>query len=1275
MAGQLTNKELDHYQLKGVVEKNSLAEVYSAQDKKLNRPVGVHILHSDLAPLGEWSNWAQDAIQVSEQLSHPGLLFIRDYGHTKAHFYWVTTPLLRTGLSQAKANLQLSPACQLVYQVAGTVEYLHQQGIYLRDLRPRTIGIQPARMADGVPFHPILTDVGLIPLAQSALAIYQPLLEKLKDWPERLAYLAPEYLSGQPPDARCDIYALGMLLHQLALGRLPVDFKTLDEAVQFHTTKTRPTPRELKPGLPQEIEVIIQSALAGPADRFSAVSEFREQLGSYLALVVPHWQNRAFFASRPGQAAGQIWVRYLDQEPWPVEIPPNGVLRVGRDPDKDLSLDSAKISRYHVDIKFDGARYYLTDRGSTNGTILVGRKLPPEKQVRWPPDQVVTLGQSGYSLLLTPKVNLQAGAAGIPASTDLTLVLESDEFKKTADGQRRLTLKPGDRKNLSVKITSREKGRQLSLVVEGIEWTWRGTLPPIVPVAANRFERVILPLTPPEGAESPPGDYLLTVKAEDKNDPSVVAADRCILTIEPDYEFESWLDNELVAPAVLIGNDITAVLNIENKGNVDQIFEITFNPNSGLERLKDKEVKVDKGSPPKPVEIKPSRFPFGLRPYNEVSVEVKSQESDETKSLKLRSANPRSVFWGTIALVIAMMMCGTVAVAQVISRISTPTETATAVASVIATKPAPTATEENPTEEATTPAENEATASAKSTEQAAIAIAVGNATAIAAAAEATAQATPPPSPSATPVPPTTTPTPVTPTPTPTLPPTQLSFGQQPPLSVIPSTPIAISITVNIADKDNNVVSDTTNAVLLELVYPNNNQTAVLASRSAVDGVATFSGLVIDAEPQNNYQLRATSAGLTEARSNLFNIIPPPPKPTSLVFTRPPTDTERYVPILVEVEIRDQFGTKVPGASNVVNFSITGANGQQSESVVAVDGVAVSAVNTDGLSPGQYVMTASSSGLTPTTSAAFAITPPKPSMLTFDTQPPKNIVVGQQFAVAVAIRDVKGAVIPTEKTEVRLSLPETIFILAGAPPQVPNQGVAAFSNLRILYPGEGRPNLLVAPVLYRLRAQAGDLVKDSNEFTITPPNTPPRVNAGPDQTGTLEQTISLTGTVEDDGLPNPPGTFTVGWSQVSGPGTVTFGNMNAANTTATFSAPGSYNLRLTANDGDLSGSDEVMVTVEVPLKADFTADMTSGDAPLTVRFTDMSTGNPTSWSWDFGDGSTSTDRNPTHTYECFGVEAKAISRSYDVSLTVQKGLDSDTENKAEYIRTQLSSACF
>ena len=78
----------------------------------------------------------------------------------------------------------------------------------------------------------------------------------------------------------------------------------------------------------------------------------------------------------------------------------------------------------------------------------------------------------------------------------------------------------------------------------------------------------------------------------------------------------------------------------------------------------------------------------------------------------------------------------------------------------------------------------------------------------------------------------------------------------------------------------------------------------------------------------------------------------------------------------------------------------------------------------------------------------------------------------------------------------------------------------------------------------------------------------------------------------------------------------------------------------------------------PLEASFTANVTAGSVPLAVQFTDESIGDITSWSWDFGDGSTSTEQSPVHTYVSAG--------NYTVSLTVSNAYGFSTETKIDYI---------
>lgn len=120
--------------------------------------------------------------------------------------------------------------------------------------------------------------------------------------------------------------------------------------------------------------------------------------------------------------------------------------------------------------------------------------------------------------------------------------------------------------------------------------------------------------------------------------------------------------------------------------------------------------------------------------------------------------------------------------------------------------------------------------------------------------------------------------------------------------------------------------------------------------------------------------------------------------------------------------------------------------------------------------------------------------------------------------------------------------------------------------------------------YVLRLTASDGISSSSDLvTITvyelPADSAPAVSAGEDQSILINQAVTLAGLVIDEAVPNPKAIVSAVWSVVSGPGTVAFANANSAGTTATFSAAGTYVLKLTGSDGTLSADDTVTITVD------------------------------------------------------------------------------------------------
>lgn len=123
------------------------------------------------------------------------------------------------------------------------------------------------------------------------------------------------------------------------------------------------------------------------------------------------------------------------------------------------------------------------------------------------------------------------------------------------------------------------------------------------------------------------------------------------------------------------------------------------------------------------------------------------------------------------------------------------------------------------------------------------------------------------------------------------------------------------------------------------------------------------------------------------------------------------------------------------------------------------------------------------------------------------------------------------------------------------------------------------------------------------------NQPPQVEAGPDNTLTLNDlavdSVQLAGQITDDGSPFPPANVAITWSQVSGPGTATFSNVADMNARVRVSLPGTYVLRLTANDGEFSVSDELTLVVFENL-----APVVNAGVDQTLLFNNLLTGTAT-----------------------------------------------------------------
>jgi PKD repeat protein len=173
--------------------------------------------------------------------------------------------------------------------------------------------------------------------------------------------------------------------------------------------------------------------------------------------------------------------------------------------------------------------------------------------------------------------------------------------------------------------------------------------------------------------------------------------------------------------------------------------------------------------------------------------------------------------------------------------------------------------------------------------------------------------------------------------------------------------------------------------------------------------------------------------------------------------------------------------------------------------------------------------------------------------------------------------------------------------------------------------------------------SGSSTPYTSTITVTPAGSVPVANFTPDVTsGTVPLIVNFT-----DNSTNSP----TSWAWDFGDGNTS----TLQNPSNTFTKKGAFNVTLTATNANgsstpYSATITVMPSDSIPV-ASFYSDISSGDAPLKITFTDNSTNSPTSWAWDFGDGNTSTLQNPSNTFIKTG--------TFTVTLTATNASGSST----------------
>ena len=264
----LVGRVFGPYRLIEGVGRGGMAEVYLAEDERLDRRVAVKILPAAMAMDQTFRARFEREARAAAKLQHPHILPVYDYGQQDGIPYlvmpYITGGSLAQIISAARGPLPLNKVTQWTDEMASALQYAHDQNIIHRDVKPGNMLIGPGE-------HLLLSDFGIAKVMDTTTSLTNT--GTSVGSPE---YMAPEQAKGGA-DYRSDIYALGVVLYQMLTGRVPFSASTPMQVMLQHVQEPPPSPRALNPALTPQIEAVVLHALAkDPNQRFQSASQLAD---------------------------------------------------------------------------------------------------------------------------------------------------------------------------------------------------------------------------------------------------------------------------------------------------------------------------------------------------------------------------------------------------------------------------------------------------------------------------------------------------------------------------------------------------------------------------------------------------------------------------------------------------------------------------------------------------------------------------------------------------------------------------------------------------------------------------------------------------------------------------------------------------------------------------------------------------------------------------------------------------------------------------------------
>ena len=267
-----------NYRVLTRIGSGGMGAVYLAEHPLIGKRVALKIIHRDLATNREVVSRFFNEARAVNQIGNEHIVEINDFGQTPEgdHFFVMEYVDGRTLADVIEREGALHPqrALHIAAQIADALGGAHACSIIHRDLKPDNIMLS-WRM--GNPDFVTVLDFGLAKMLAESSGTNLTAQGVVLGTPQ---YMAPEVCeSSLTIDQRTDIYALGVLLFQMATGRLPFDGTSMGSILIKHVTEPPPAPRGINPAIPPSVEQIILRCLAkSPDGRFATMADLRQAL-------------------------------------------------------------------------------------------------------------------------------------------------------------------------------------------------------------------------------------------------------------------------------------------------------------------------------------------------------------------------------------------------------------------------------------------------------------------------------------------------------------------------------------------------------------------------------------------------------------------------------------------------------------------------------------------------------------------------------------------------------------------------------------------------------------------------------------------------------------------------------------------------------------------------------------------------------------------------------------------------------------------------------------